>query len=156
EARGKALALAAAKAERRANALKAAEAVLRAEQDPGAVFPKTAPAKALSSARKALAAAEAALAKKDPAYTPLLPLDPGGSPGRRLALGRWIADRNNPLTARVAVNHIWLRHFGKPLVPTVANFGLNGKPPTQPELLDWLAVEFMGEPGASATGAWSM
>ena len=64
------------------------------------------------------------------------------STGRRLALAKWIAEPKNPLTARVAVNHIWMRHFGTPLVPTVANFGLNGKKPTHPELLDWLAVEF--------------
>src|SRR5262249_21542496 len=44
---------------------------------------------------------------------------------------------------RVAVNHIWMRHFGRPLVATVANFGLAGQKPTHPELLDWLAVEFM-------------
>jgi hypothetical protein len=47
------------------------------------------------------------------------------------------------LTARVAINHIWLRHFGGPLVPTVFDFGLNGKRPTHPALLDWLAVELM-------------
>jgi Protein of unknown function (DUF1553) len=60
-----------------------------------------------------------------------------------LALARWIASRNNPLTARVAINDIWLRHFGEAIVPTVANFGMNGKPPVNPQLLDWLAVEFM-------------
>ncbi len=75
--------------------------------------------------------------------------NPFTSTGRRLALARWIADRNNPLTARVAVNHVWLRHFGKPLVPSVANFGLGGKPPTHPELLDWLAVRFVDD-------GWSM
>jgi Protein of unknown function (DUF1553)/Protein of unknown function (DUF1549) len=74
---------------------------------------------------------------------------PAESTGRRLALARWITHRANPLTARVAVNHIWMRHFGKPLVPTVANFGLNGKRPTHPELLDWLAVRFMED-------GWSM
>ena len=74
---------------------------------------------------------------------------PPSSTGRRLALARWITQRDNPLTARVAVNHMWMRHFGKPLVPTVANFGLNGKKPTHPELLDWLAVEFMED-------GWSM
>ena len=71
------------------------------------------------------------------------PKYPTTSSGRRLALARWIASKDNPLTARVAINHMWLRHFGKPLVPTVFNFGRNGKPPTHPELLDWLAVEFM-------------
>jgi hypothetical protein len=76
-------------------------------------------------------------------YTPLVKIDPQGSTGRRLALANWIASRENPLTARVAVNHIWMRHMGTPLVPTVANFGLNGKPATHPELLDWLAVELM-------------
>lgn len=82
-------------------------------------------------------------AKDDQNYTPLVKVDPAGSTGRRLALADWIASRDNPLTARVAVNHIWMRHFGTPLVPTVANFGLNGKPPTHPKLLDWLAVELM-------------
>ena len=77
------------------------------------------------------------------AYTPLGTLYPATSSGRRLALARWIASRQNPLTARVAVNDIWLRHFGKALVPSVANFGMNGKPPSHPELLDWLACEFM-------------
>jgi cytochrome c553 len=68
---------------------------------------------------------------------------PHTSTGRRLALARWIADRQNPLTARVAMNHIWMRHFGKPLVATVFDFGANGQPPTHPALLDWLAAEFM-------------
>jgi hypothetical protein len=76
-------------------------------------------------------------------YTPLVKMDITGSTGRRLALANWIASSDNPLTARVAVNHIWMRHFGTPLVPTVANLGLSGKPATHPELLDWLAVEFM-------------
>jgi mono/diheme cytochrome c family protein len=71
------------------------------------------------------------------------------STGRRTALASWIADRRNPLTARVAVNHLWLRHFGEPLVPTVFDFGLKGTPATHPELLDWLAAEFM-------ENGWSM
>src|SRR5262249_13367251 len=68
---------------------------------------------------------------------------PEYSTGRRLALARWITSKENPLAARVAINHIWLRHFGSPLVPTVFDFGLNGKPPTNQALLDWLAVELM-------------
>lgn len=104
----------------------------------------------ISTAETALATAikgrDAAIdAVRQPAnnYTRFGPVYPATSTGRRLALARWIADQNNPLTARVAVNHIWLRHFGQPLVPTVFDFGLNGKAPTHPELLDWLAVEFM-------------
>src|SRR5262249_39466608 len=65
------------------------------------------------------------------------------SSGRRLALARWITHPANPRTARIAVNHIWLRHFGQALVPTVANFGLNGNLPSHPQLLDWLAAEFV-------------
>jgi hypothetical protein len=68
---------------------------------------------------------------------------PTTSTGRRAALARWITDRQNPLAARVAVNHVWARHFGRPLVATVFNFGRKGATPTHPELLDWLAVEFM-------------
>ncbi|TMQ31638.1 MAG: DUF1553 domain-containing protein, partial [Planctomycetota bacterium] len=48
-----------------------------------------------------------------------------------------------PLTARVAMNHVWLRHFGKPIVPSVFDFGRNGQPASHPALLDWLASEFM-------------
>jgi hypothetical protein len=68
---------------------------------------------------------------------------PDTSTGRRKALALWATDRNNPLTARVAVNHVWMRHFGAPLVPTIFDFGRKGTPPTHPELLDWLAVEFV-------------
>ncbi len=68
---------------------------------------------------------------------------PQSSTGRRTALALWITDKSNPLTARVAVNHIWLRHFGKPLVPSVFDFGRKGLAPSHPELLDWLAVEFV-------------
>ncbi len=90
-----------------------------------------------------IAALEARVQTPGTEYTPLGTTYPKTSSGRRLALARWIADKQNPRTARIAVNHIWLRHFGEALVPTVANFGLNGTPPTHPKLLDWLAAELM-------------
>ena len=71
------------------------------------------------------------------------------SSGRRTALANWITDPRNPLTARVAANHLWTRHFGTPLVPTVFEFGRKNPPPTHPELLDWLASELV-------ENGWSM
>ena len=103
----------------------------------------------IAAAKKNLEAALAALNKPADAYTPLGRLYPKMSTGRRLGLARWITSSDNPLTARVAVNHIWTRHFGKPLVPSMIDFGKNGKAPTNPALLDWLAVEFMDS-------GWSM
>jgi hypothetical protein len=79
---------------------------------------------------------------------PAVPFPPRSS-GRRTALADWITDPRNPLTARVAVNHIWTRHMGTPLVPTVFDFGRQGTPPTHPELLDWLAAELIDS-------GWSM
>ncbi len=68
---------------------------------------------------------------------------PQQSSGRRTALAKWITDRRNPLTARVAANQIWTRHLGQPLVASTFDFGRNGSLPTHPELLDWLASELM-------------
>ena len=71
------------------------------------------------------------------------------STGRRSALADWITDRRNPLTARVAANHIWMRHMGRPLVQTPFDFGRNGARPSHRELLDWLAAELIDS-------GWSM
>ena len=73
----------------------------------------------------------------------------GRSSGRRLALADWIASPDNRLTARVLVNRVWQHHFGRGLVRTPSDFGLQGLPPTHPELLDWLARDFV-------TQGWSL
>jgi cytochrome c553 len=70
---------------------------------------------------------------------PSLPKDQSG----RLELAKWLTDPKHPLTARVMVNRVWRWHFGKGLVRSVDNFGLIGEKPTHPELLDWLAVQFV-------------
>jgi hypothetical protein len=101
--------------------------------------------KGMAEAQAAVETARGELADEDLAevFTPLSPQFPQQSTGRRRALARWITRHDHPLTARVAVNHIWMRHFRSPLVASVYDFGRNAAQPTHPELLDWLAVEFM-------------
>jgi hypothetical protein len=105
---------------------------------------------AIDKAKKELAIAEKkskvandALKTSDGKYTPLGTEYPRTSSGRRLALARWIATKDNPLAARVAVNQIWMRHFGSPLVDHVFDFGLRSPKPRHADLLDWLAIELM-------------
>ncbi|MGV3604965.1 MAG: DUF1553 domain-containing protein [Planctomycetaceae bacterium] len=103
----------------------------------------------LNKAKEGLTAAQQAAAQPGEAYTKFGEVFPKTSTGRRTALAEWIVDKRNPLTARVAVNHLWLRHFGAPLVPSVFDLGMNGKAPKNPQLLDQLAVELMD-------GGWEM
>lgn len=72
-----------------------------------------------------------------------LPPANGHTSGRRRALAQWLTSAENPLTARVMVNRIWHHHFGRGIVATLDNFGKMGEKPSHPELLDWLALEFM-------------
>src|SRR5438445_8955262 len=74
--------------------------------------------------------------------TEIPPAD-GRTSGRRRALAEWLTSPENPLTARVMVNRIWQHHFGRGIVTTLDNFGKMGATPTHPELLDWLATEFI-------------
>lgn len=71
------------------------------------------------------------------------------STGRRLAFARWLTSPQQPLTARVMVNRLWKHHFGQGIVRSLDNFGKTGQPPSHPELLDWLAREFVRQ-------GWSM
>jgi len=166
----RAAALAASKSERFAawgaaqeHVLKSEQALAQAQQTANTADAKTKDAalKALKTAEQQAATAKKALEQAEKnrdavsdKYAPLGPTFPKTSSGRRRALAQWLASVNNPLTARVAVNHIWLRHFDQALVDTVFDFGRNGKRPSHPELLDWLAVEFM-EGGPDRKG-WSM
>jgi hypothetical protein len=156
------LAREAARGEKALAVAQAEEKVTRAEADLAAAAPPKRPdvEKLHKAAVDNLAKARQALALAGESFTPLrgalktlesnLETEesrnrpfPTTSTGRRTALAKWLVDARNPLTARVAVNHIWARHFGKPLVATVFDFGRKGAAPTHPELLDFLAVEFM-------------
>lgn len=114
---------------------KAANAKLRTAQQKLAAADKG-EYEALRASRKALEGPAHKEADYPPTYSPI-------STGRRLALARWATARENPLTARVAVNHVWMRHFGTPLVESVFDFGLRARQPVHADLLDFLAAEFM-------------
>jgi Protein of unknown function (DUF1553)/Protein of unknown function (DUF1549)/Concanavalin A-like lectin/glucanases superfamily/Planctomycete cytochrome C len=81
--------------------------------------------------------------KVEPGIPSILPQPRPEWPNNRLGLAKWIVDRGNPLTARVTVNRYWQSYFGFGIVKTVDDFGSQGEWPVHPELLDWLAVEFM-------------
>jgi hypothetical protein len=153
---------AAALASRRYERARAVEQLALAEQKLTAADDKTKPEieKQVAAARDALARAEAAINEPGEKYTAIrgsLKALEGpdekpesrdapythSSSGRRTALARWIVARDNPLTARVAVNHLWMRHFGQPLVESVDDFGRRAPAPPLQEVLDWLAVELM-------------
>ncbi len=130
---GENLALAASSAELTVAVRKAEVEILKVSNDE----------KKLTEATKVLEAAREAAKKPTESYTPVGEQFPHISTGRRIALAKWLTSSQNPRTARVAVNHIWGRHFGQPLVATPENFGMNGRKPTHSKLLDWLAAELI-------------
>jgi hypothetical protein len=81
--------------------------------------------------------------KVTPGVPAILPPLPKDAPPNRLTLARWLVDPGHPLTSRVAVNRYWQTYFGYGIVKTQEDFGVQGEPPTHPELLDWLATEFI-------------
>jgi hypothetical protein len=103
-----------------------------------------APATTIPGARKAEPIEPGYLSLLSPAPANIEPATAApGSTGRRLALARWLARADNPLSTRVIVNRVWQSHFGKGLVATSSDFGRLGEPPSHPELLDWLASELV-------------
>src|SRR5207253_4449790 len=82
-------------------------------------------------------------AQVQPGVPAMLPPLPAGVPNNRLGLAHWLVQRGNPLTARVAVNRYWQMLLGTGIVKTVEDFGAQGEWPSHPELLDWLATEFI-------------
>jgi mono/diheme cytochrome c family protein len=151
----KSKALTASRAERLVAVAKSSEEVLTAEQflagvrasSAASATPENSAAaiaeaeQKLSAAQQKLTDAKTAVDQADGTYAALGETFPRTSTGRRLALARWITSPENPRASRIAMNHIWLRHFGEALVPSVANFGLNGQQPSNQDLLDWLATE---------------
>jgi hypothetical protein len=94
-------------------------------------------------------------AEVEPGTPAILSPLPTDAPPNRLGLARWIVDPANPLTSRVLVNRIWQSHFGQGLVTTPEDFGTRADAPSHPELLDWLAREWM-EPEALPGTPWSL
>ncbi|MFM7043771.1 MAG: DUF1553 domain-containing protein [Planctomycetaceae bacterium] len=172
-------ATAAVRAERQLAVARARRKVAEAEDTVATAAPekKGEAEKALAAAREAVEKAVQAVETADGPFTPLagakwtptrfrtstaddpaVPF-PTTSTGRRTALARWITDPQNPLTARVAANHLWMRHMGRPLVSTVFEFGRKGEAPAHPELVDWLASELVDGPRpeeSRGAGGWSM
>lgn len=125
---------------KKASAAEFSAAMLRAEVD---VLKAGDGKDKLAKATKILDAAREAAKAPAGSYTPVGEQYPQTSTGRRTALANWLINSQNPRTARVAVNHIWGRHFSQLIVATPENFGLNGRTPTHPKLLDWLAAELI-------------
>lgn len=99
--------------------------------------------------RRVLPNVPAALKRSAGAFRITKPFDDAPTTGSRLALAKWLTNGKHPLTARVMVNRVWQHHFGRGIVPTAEDFGKTGVAPTHPELLDWLAIEFVNS-------GWSM